>query len=135
MVGASCSWLETVALQAGPLLTQIGIDDGIRGRDTGVLVVSAALYLAVARDRRPRQPRRIAWTGRVGERLLYELRVRVFSHLQRLSLDFFTEEKAGRLMTRMTSDIEALTQLFQDGPGQPGGAGPDLSSSPWCCSR
>ena len=37
---------------------------------------------------------------------MYELRVRVFSHLQRLSLDFYTEEKAGRLMTRMTSDID-----------------------------
>ena len=38
---------------------------------------------------------------------MYDLRVRVFSHLQRLSVDFFTEEKAGRLLTRMTSDIEA----------------------------
>ena len=47
--------------------------------------------------------------------LLYDLRVRVFAHLQRLSLDFYTDEKAGRVMTRMTSDIEALSQLFQDG--------------------
>ena len=39
----------------------------------------------------------------------------MFSHLQRLSIDFFTDEKAGRVMTRMTSDIEALSQLFQDG--------------------
>jgi len=43
------------------------------------------------------------------------LRIRVFSHLQRLSLDFFTGERAGRLMTRMTSDIEALAHLFQEG--------------------
>ena len=46
---------------------------------------------------------------------MYELRVRVFAHFQRLSLDFYTDEKAGRLMTRMTSDIEALATLFQDG--------------------
>ena len=46
---------------------------------------------------------------------MYELRVRVFAHLQRLSLDYFTEEKAGVIMTRMTSDIEALQQLLQDG--------------------
>ena len=46
---------------------------------------------------------------------MYELRIRVFTHFQRLSLDFFTDEKAGRLMTRMTSDIESLTQLFQEG--------------------
>ena len=52
---------------------------------------------------------RVAWTGRLGERLLYDLRVRVFAHLQRLSLDYYTDEKAGRVMTRMTSDIEALS--------------------------
>ena len=46
---------------------------------------------------------------------MYDLRVRVFSHLQRLSVDFFTEEKAGRLLTRMTSDIEALSNLLQTG--------------------
>ena len=43
------------------------------------------------------------------------LRIKVFSHLQRQSLDFYTNEKAGVLMTRMTSDIEALSQLFQEG--------------------
>jgi ATP-binding cassette subfamily B protein len=51
----------------------------------------------------------------LGERLLYDLRLRVFAHLQRLSLDYYTDEKAGRVLTRMTSDIEALQQLFQDG--------------------
>ena len=43
------------------------------------------------------------------------LRIKVFSHLQRQSLEFYTNEKAGVLMTRMTSDIEALSQLFQEG--------------------
>ena len=46
---------------------------------------------------------------------MFELRVRVFAHLQRLSLDYYTEEKAGVIMTRMTSDIESLQQLLQDG--------------------
>ena len=46
---------------------------------------------------------------------MYRLRVRIFSHLQRLSLDFYTKEKAGVLMTRMTSDIETLSILFQEG--------------------
>ena len=58
---------------------------------------------------------RIHFTGALGEKLLFELRLRVFSHFQRLSLDFFTGEKAGRLMTRMTSDIDSMTSLFQDG--------------------
>ena len=46
---------------------------------------------------------------------MFELRVRVFAHLQRLSLDYYTDEKAGVIMTRMTSDIESLQQLLQDG--------------------
>ena len=58
---------------------------------------------------------RTAWSGRVGEDLLYGLRVRIFGHIQRLSLDFFTDEKAGRIMTRVTSDVEALQVLFQQG--------------------
>ncbi|MEZ5342410.1 MAG: ABC transporter transmembrane domain-containing protein [Acidimicrobiales bacterium] len=58
---------------------------------------------------------RILFTWRLGEDLMLDLRVRVFSHMQRQSLDFFTGEKSGRLLTRMTSDIDALSALFQDG--------------------
>jgi len=54
-------------------------------------------------------------TGRLAARVMHHLRIRVFTHLQRLSMDFFTEEKAGVLMSRMTSDIENLQQLLQDG--------------------
>ena len=107
--------LETAATQAGPLLTQIGIDKGIRRNDTTVLVAVALLYLASVLLGGVASYARTAWSGRVGERLLFSLRVRIFSHFQRLSLEFFTKEKAGRLMTRMTSDVESLTQLFQDG--------------------
>ena len=56
------------------------------------------------------------WTmSWVGQGMLYKLSSDMFAHLQRLSLDYFTDEKAGVIMTRMTSDIEALNQLFQDG--------------------
>ena len=107
--------VETAALQAGPLLTQRGIDHGIREGDRGTLLLVSALYLVSVVVGAVASGTRVAWTGRVGERLLLALRIRVFSHLQRLSVDFFTNEKAGRLMTRMTSDLEALTQLFHDG--------------------
>jgi ATP-binding cassette subfamily B protein len=107
--------VETVALQAGPLLTQIGIDRGISEGDSQVLFVVAMAYFGSVVVSVVASSARIAFAGRLGERLLFELRVRVFSHFQRLSLDFFTGEKAGRLMTRMTSDIDALTALFQDG--------------------
>ena len=107
--------IETVALQAGPLLVAIGIDDGVSAGDTSTLVAVFVVYLVAIVVNAVSTWGRIRFTGRLGERLMLELRVRVFSHLQRLSLDFFTREKAGRLMTRMTSDIEALTQLFQEG--------------------
>ena len=107
--------LETLALQSGPLLTQIGIDHGVLPRRFGVLFVVGMVFLGAVVLQVLTGYARTAFTGRLGERLLYELRVRVFSHLQRLSLDFYTEEKAGVLMTRMTSDIETLTLLFQEG--------------------
>ena len=58
---------------------------------------------------------RVAWTGKMTSRSLFELRVRLFAHLQRLSLDYFTDEKAGVIMTRLTSDIEAIQQFLQEG--------------------
>jgi ATP-binding cassette subfamily B protein len=107
--------VETVALQAGPLLTKIGIDRGVADRDRQVLLVVAFAFLGSVVIAALAGYVRTAFTGRLGEKLMYELRIRVFSHLERQSLSFFTNEKAGVLMTRMTSDIEALSQLFQEG--------------------
>lgn len=107
--------VETAATQAGPLLVKIGIDDGIRAGAPRVLVAVCAVYLLLivtgwlvgwARTRR---------TGRIGERTLERLRRRVFAHLQRLSLDHYEREPDGRLISRMTSDVEALGQLFHEG--------------------
>lgn len=107
--------LESIALQAGPLLTQIGIDDGVLPGNRTVLVVAALLYVVFIALGGLTSWVRIGYTGTLGEDLTRSLRVRVFSHMQRQSLDFYTDEKAGVLMTRMTSDIEALSQLFQEG--------------------
>lgn len=107
--------LESLALQAGPLLTQIGIDDGVTPGNKRVLVVVAIAYVASIVIGAINSRIRIAYTGSLGENLTRSLRIRVFSHLQRQSLDFYTDSKAGVLMTRMTSDIEALSQLFQEG--------------------
>ncbi len=107
--------LESVALQAGPLLTQIGIDDGVLPGDKTVLVIAALLYVVFIAVGGVTSWIRIRYTGTLGEDLTRSLRVRVFGHMQRQSLDFYTDEKAGVLMTRMTSDIEALSQLFQEG--------------------
>jgi ATP-binding cassette subfamily B protein len=53
--------------------------------------------------------------GRNGERLLYTLRVKIFAQLQRLGLDFYEREMSGRIMTRMTSDVDALSTFLQTG--------------------
>ena len=61
---------------------------------------------------------RVRNTGKLAAQVMNDLRIRVFTHIQRLSLDYFTDEKAGVVMTRMTSDIEVLQQLLQDGLAQ-----------------
>ena len=106
---------EVGLLHVGPLLTQIGIDRGVLAGDRSVLFAVALAYLGAVGLSTAASWFRTRFTGRLGERLVYELRVRVFSHFQRQSLDFFTVEKSGVLMTRMTSDIEALTVLMQEG--------------------
>jgi ATP-binding cassette, subfamily B, bacterial len=107
--------VEALCVQAGPFLSQKGIDDGITPHDwtalaiIGTLAILAVVVSAIASGLR------VSTTGRVASRVMFELRVRTFAHLQRLSLDYYTEEKAGVIMTRMTSDIESLQQLLQDG--------------------
>ena len=60
--------------------------------------------------------RRRRWlTGRTGERLLYTLRVKTFAQLQRLGLDYYERELGGRIMTRMTTDVDALSTFLQTG--------------------
>ncbi|KIE26514.1 ABC transporter ATP-binding protein [Streptomyces sp. MUSC 125] len=110
--------LEALTLQAGPKLTQIGIDDGITAKDSGTLVLVAVAYLASLVVTGVAQAARVKVTGRIAAWVMNDLRVRVFTQLQRLSLNFYTGEKAGVIMTRMTSDIENLQQLLQDGLAQ-----------------
>ena len=115
VVGVILVAVETVTLQIGPQLTQRAIDRGMLAGDFGVVQLMAAMYLGSIVLNGITSAIRVSWTGRLGQKLMESLRVRVFSHIQRLSLDFFTDEKAGRIMTRMTSDIEALSELLGDG--------------------
>lgn len=107
--------LETVTGQVGPLLTGLAIDHGVREKNLGYLTLILLIYIVAILVNGITNWSRISFTGRFSARMMLALRIRVFSHLQRLSLDFYTGEKAGRLMTRMTSDIEALMALFQEG--------------------
>jgi ATP-binding cassette subfamily B protein len=110
----------SVASQTGPKLTEIAINDGMSpGHENfGLVVVMAVLYLIFIVVTSLAQRSQVRVTGRLAAWVMNDLRVKVFAHLQRLSLGFFTEEKAGVLMSRMTSDIENLQQLLQDGLSQ-----------------
>ena len=107
--------LETATLLAGPLLVQAGVDQGITPGDFARLAWVGAAYFAVIVANAGLGWARGSWTARLGESLMERLRMRVFTHLQRLSLSFYEREKAGVILTRMTSDVENLTALFQEG--------------------
>ncbi len=115
--GSLLTILISAALQAGPKLTEYAINNGMTQghRSLTVIIVCGSLYLVVAVGGAILQRLQIVVTGRLAARVMNALRIRVFTHFQRLSLDFFTAEKAGVLMSRMTSDIENLQQLIQDG--------------------
>jgi ATP-binding cassette subfamily B protein len=110
--------VETASLQTGPLLTQIGLDRGVLRHSITVLVFAGLAAIAAVLATIGTSRIRYSWTGRIAATATFRLRVRVFTHLQRLSLDYYTQEKSGVIMTRMMSDIEALQRFFQDGIGQ-----------------
>jgi len=114
-LGIGLIGLDTVLQLVLPSLVRTGIDHGVAQHRSSVLFAVSALALGVLL---------VDWvvnaagqrvTGRTGERLLYTLRVKAFAHLQRLSLDYYERELAGRIMTRMTTDVDALSNFLQTG--------------------
>jgi ATP-binding cassette, subfamily B, bacterial len=104
-----------MASLAGPALVRRGLDGGVMAGSPSVLWGAAAAFLAVILADWAVVFAQQRHTGRTAERLLFALRVRTFAHLQRLGLDFYDRESGGRIMTRMTTDVEALSQLLQTG--------------------
>jgi ATP-binding cassette subfamily B protein len=111
--------IVSVTNQLGPELIGYGINHGMSGHGRfGVVEACGGLFLAAIFVTAMAQRSQARVTGRLAARVMNDLRVRVFTHLQRLGLDYYTDEKAGVIMTRMTSDIENLQQLLQDGLAQ-----------------
>jgi ATP-binding cassette subfamily B protein len=107
--------LATAFALAPPLLSKYAVDDGIRQHDLAKLwwIVGAFLIFGL-----------LSWgmsyvqtylTGWVGERILADLRNRLFDHLQELSLGFYERNRAGVIISRLTNDVEAIDQLVTDG--------------------
>ena len=107
--------IGSVVRQAGPLLTKIAIDDHIvtgdyEGLDRIALIFVGLLALQFALGYAQNFATRM-----VGQWAMYDVRLQIFSHLQRLPLRFFDRTPIGRLMTRNTNDVDALNELFTDG--------------------
>lgn len=112
--------LALVAVDAGaglllPVLIRNGIDEGVTQLALGAVWAASALGLAVVLVQWVAQIGETRMTGRTGERVLYSLRLKIFAQLQRLGLDYYERELTGRIMTRMTTDVDALSTFLQTG--------------------
>ncbi|NUP49802.1 MAG: ABC transporter ATP-binding protein [Catenulispora sp.] len=106
---------DTTAGLALPALIRNGVDNGILAHSlSAILAVSVAALAVVLVDTGINACQYVV-TGRTGERLLFALRVKVFAQLQRLGLDYYERELSGRIMTRMTTDVDALSTFLQTG--------------------
>ncbi|MEV7869466.1 ABC transporter transmembrane domain-containing protein [Streptomyces sp. NPDC088124] len=112
--------LALVAVDAGmglllPVLIRHGIDQGVEQLALGAVWVAASLGLLTVLVQWAAQIGEMRKTGRTGERILYSLRLKIFAQLQRLGLDYYERELTGRIMTRMTTDVDALSTFLQTG--------------------
>ncbi|MEV0177178.1 ABC transporter ATP-binding protein [Streptomyces sp. NPDC050803] len=112
--------LGLVAVDAGtglllPVLIRHGIDSGVSEAALGAVWAAALLALLAVAVQWAAQAGETRMTGRTGERVLYSLRLKIFAQLQRLGLDYYERELTGRIMTRMTTDVDALSTFLQTG--------------------
>ncbi|MFJ8533278.1 ABC transporter ATP-binding protein [Streptomyces sp. NPDC093591] len=112
--------LGLVAVDAGmglllPVLIRHGIDSGVTQVALGAVWTASLLALLTVIAQWAAQVGETRMTGRTGERVLYSLRLKIFAQLQRLGLDYYERELTGRIMTRMTTDVDALSTFLQTG--------------------
>ncbi len=107
--------VATTARLLGPIVVGSGIDDGITAGDKQVVATAAVVYLALLVVQYWAQRVSQYAVSSVGEQFLLELRSRVFSHLTRLDMPFYDNAKTGVLVSRMTSDIESITEFVNQG--------------------
>ncbi|MEU9329808.1 ABC transporter ATP-binding protein [Streptomyces canus] len=112
--------LGLVAVDAGmglllPVMIRHGIDDGVSRMAMAAIWTATLFALLSVLAQWAAQIGETRMTGRTGERVLYSLRLKIFAQLQRLGLDYYERELTGRIMTRMTTDVDALSTFLQTG--------------------
>jgi ATP-binding cassette subfamily B protein len=105
----------TLTALAPPFLAKLAIDDGISEGDLDALTVIVALFIVAGLANLVASMAQTYFTGWTGERILADLRNKLFRHLQRLSLGYYERNRAGVVISRLTNDVEALDQLVTDG--------------------
>jgi ATP-binding cassette subfamily B protein len=105
----------TLTALAPPFLAKLAIDDGISESNLGHLTLIVALFVAAGVANLGTSAAQTYFTGWTGERILADLRNKLFGHLQRLSLGYFERNRAGVIISRLTNDVDALDQLVTDG--------------------
>jgi ATP-binding cassette subfamily B protein len=115
LAGLALDALDALASLAMPALVRGGIDHGVQARALGAIITVSVAALAIVAADWVVNAVQTQVVGRNSERLLYLLRVKIFAHLQRLGLDYYERELSGRIMTRMTTDVEALSSFLQTG--------------------
>jgi ATP-binding cassette subfamily B protein len=98
-----------------PVMIRHGIDQGVTRMAIGAIWSASLLALVAVAVQWVAQRGETRMTGRTGERVLYTLRLKIFAQLQRLGLDYYERELTGRIMTRMTTDVDALSTFLQTG--------------------
>jgi ATP-binding cassette, subfamily B, bacterial len=107
--------LDALASLAGPVLVKQGIDNGITAGSKAVVFAASAIYLVIVLADLIDEIGSTFVTGRVAQRIMMSLRIRIWAHLQGLSLDYYEREMAGRIMTRMTTDVDQFESLIENG--------------------
>jgi ATP-binding cassette, subfamily B, bacterial len=115
IIGLVLDGLDALAGLTLPALIRNGIDHGVETKVFGAIAVVSLIGLAIVLADWLVNVAETMVVGRNGERLLYILRVKLFAQLQRLGLDFYERELSGRIMTRMTTDVDALSTFLQTG--------------------
>jgi ATP-binding cassette subfamily B protein len=115
LAGLALVGADALAQIAVPVLVRRGVDSGVLRHAQGPLLLIAAAAAGVVVLDWLVNIAQVRVTGRTGERLLYTLRVRTYAQLQRLGLDYYERELGGRIMTRMTTDVDALSGFLQTG--------------------
>ena len=110
-----CLPVATAAALAPPYLLGRAIDDGVRAGNNRVLLVIVAVFVAAAIVNWGASYAQTYLVNWVGQRALQDLRSRIFAHLQQLSIGFYSRNRAGVLISRITNDVQALDQLVTDG--------------------